>query len=157
VVLGNSREMSHNVLSPHHLLRGFAVNRKEWPTTGIRLENLRLFIQEKYRFRLVHYTIKILNDLFKISLLVYYRLIYIKVWGPGIDRWLPIPTTSTVQSPVTVSILSGDTRVAALIDHDRRGWNVALIKEIFNAEEAKVITNIPLSPSPATTRPADLG
>jgi hypothetical protein len=60
-----------------------------------------------------------------------------------------------VQSPVTVSILSGDTRVAALIDHDRRGWNVALIKEIFNAE-AKVITNIPLSPSLATTRLADL-
>jgi hypothetical protein len=81
--------------------------------------------------------------------------IYISNYG-GIDRWLPIPTTFTVQSPVTVSILSGDTRVAALIDHDRRGWNVALIKEIFNAEEAKVITNIPLSPSLATTRLADL-
>jgi hypothetical protein len=38
-------------------------------------------------------------------------------------------------------------RVKALIDPEVCAWRVSLIQEIFNAEEAKVIVNIPLSPT----------
>jgi hypothetical protein len=41
-------EMSHVVLSPHRSPSWrLSSNHKEWPTTGFRLENLALFIQEK--------------------------------------------------------------------------------------------------------------
>lgn len=63
-----------------------------------------------------------------------------KIWG---SKWLPTPTTFSVQSPC--SQLAIDDKVAALIDPNQRGWNVPLIQSIFEKEEAETICNIPLS------------
>lgn len=65
----------------------------------------------------------------------------IKIWD---DRWLSTPISFAVQSPRR--ILSTDARVAELIDPITRGWNHSLIVEVFQEEEARVITSIPLSP-----------
>jgi hypothetical protein len=51
----------------------------------------------------------------------------VKIWG---DRWLPTPTTY----------------VAELIDEEQWSWKVNLLQEVFSEEEAKIISNIPLSP-----------
>lgn len=61
------------------------------------------------------------------------------------DKWLPTPSSFSIQSPATN--LHADARVPDLIDRDLRGWNHALIQESFSAEEAKVIIGIPLFPS----------
>jgi hypothetical protein len=47
----------------------------------------------------------------------------IKVWN---DRWLPTPITHTVQSPPRV--LVDNAMMTALINPERRCWNVELIK-----------------------------
>lgn len=64
----------------------------------------------------------------------------IKVWK---DRWLPTPITHTVQSHPRV--LVDNAMITALINPERRCWNVELIKEVFTVDEARVIENIPLS------------
>jgi len=71
----------------------------------------------------------------------------IKVWG---DKWLPTPITYEVQSPIR--ILDKEDTVAELIDPETKWWNISLIKSIFSEEEAKVITNIPLSPALSSDR-----
>lgn len=65
----------------------------------------------------------------------------IHVWQ---DRWLSIPISYAVQSPQR--IIGEDTWVAALINSDLCSWKTTLLQEVFN-EEAKVIANIPLSPT----------
>jgi hypothetical protein len=64
----------------------------------------------------------------------------IKIWK---DKWLPTPTTHTVQSPI--GRLGKDAIVYELIDVDMRCWNTNAVFENFVDEVAKVILNIPLS------------
>jgi hypothetical protein len=66
----------------------------------------------------------------------------IKIWQ---DRWLPTPTSYTVQSHPRV--IPDSCTVSMLIDHEVCGWNSGLIIEIFNPEEAKVIVTLPLCPT----------
>ncbi|XP_062147743.1 uncharacterized protein LOC133856702 [Alnus glutinosa] len=66
----------------------------------------------------------------------------IKIWQ---DRWLPTPTSYTVQSHHRV--IPDSCIVSMLIDHEVCGWNSGLITEIFNPEEAKVIVTLPLCPT----------
>jgi hypothetical protein len=64
----------------------------------------------------------------------------VKIWG---DRWVPQPSTFKIQSPcISLPI---DAKVAELFDPAGGGWNVQLVKSIFNEEEAALICNIPLS------------
>jgi hypothetical protein len=64
----------------------------------------------------------------------------VKIWG---DRWVPQPTTYKIQSPcISLPI---DAKVAELFDPAGVGWNVQLVRSIFNKEEATLICNIPLS------------
>jgi hypothetical protein len=53
----------------------------------------------------------------------------VRIWG---DKWLNNPSTYTVQSPL--SILDPLAKVDELIDHDKNGWNLSLLSEIFNEE-----------------------
>lgn len=64
----------------------------------------------------------------------------ISIWG---QRWLPTPNTHCVQSPVRV--LHIDSRVCDLINKQDGSWRVDFIAEIFNEEEAEVISTIPIS------------
>jgi hypothetical protein len=64
----------------------------------------------------------------------------IKIWG---DRWIPYPSTYTIQSPPR--ILDKESKVSALIDEDTKWWN-SLVSNIFNAKEATLIYNILISP-----------
>jgi hypothetical protein len=65
----------------------------------------------------------------------------IQVWG---DRWLPRPTSYAIQSiPNTIST---NAKVADLIDEELKGWNLSLVNEVFDEDEAKAISQIPLSP-----------
>lgn len=64
----------------------------------------------------------------------------IRVWG---DRWLPKPTTFAVRSPCR--IIDKDARIVDLIDQSMKRWKLTLISNIFNEEEARAISNIPLS------------
>jgi hypothetical protein len=66
----------------------------------------------------------------------------VRVWG---DKWLPTPTSHSVQSPRINWV--EDMRVSSLINKDLKQWNSPLIASIFLPEEAEVITNIPLSQS----------
>jgi ribonuclease HI len=66
----------------------------------------------------------------------------VRVWG---DKWLPTPTSFSVQSPRLNR--EKDMRVSNLIDKDLKQWNSSLIASIFLPEEAEIITNIPLSQS----------
>lgn len=66
----------------------------------------------------------------------------IHIWN---DRWLPTPTSFSVQSPPRV--ISADSVVSVLIDSELRVWNTSLINVVFSMEEAKVIATIPLSPT----------
>jgi hypothetical protein len=65
----------------------------------------------------------------------------IKIWQ---DRWLPIPTTYSVQSPV--QMLDPNVLVSELINYELGCWKGDIIKGVFREEEASVIENIPLSP-----------
>jgi hypothetical protein len=42
-----------------------------------------------------------------------------------------------------------DARVMELIDQTTKWWNVHLIHEVFNEDEARILCQIPLSPAPA--------
>ncbi|XP_062155084.1 uncharacterized protein LOC133863105 [Alnus glutinosa] len=61
------------------------------------------------------------------------------------DRWIPTPTSYSVQSPPALHLV--DNRVLALIDKDSKSWNLPLLQALFNPEEAKVIASIPLCPN----------
>lgn len=65
----------------------------------------------------------------------------IKIWG---DKWLPIPLSYQVQSPV--QILDPEARVSSLIDSSTGLWDVALIRSLFWPDEADIICGLPLSP-----------
>jgi hypothetical protein len=66
----------------------------------------------------------------------------IQIWG---DRWFPSPSTFLVQSPPR--LLPLDSKVSCLIDQDTKNWDLRMLSELFNEEEARVISNIPLSPT----------
>lgn len=61
----------------------------------------------------------------------------------GGNKWLPSPTTYTIQSPR--QLLRIDATVSDRIDSDTKWWNGSLIHSIFSKEEADSITAIPLS------------
>jgi hypothetical protein len=65
---------------------------------------------------------------------------HVKIWG---DKWVPQPATFEIQS--LCNSLPVEAMVAELIDPVGRGWNIPLVKSIFNHEEAALICNIPLS------------
>jgi hypothetical protein len=65
----------------------------------------------------------------------------IKIWE---DRWIPSPSTYSIQSPVY--ILEHDAKVCSLIDDDTKWWNKALVCSIFNKEEADIICCMPICP-----------
>jgi hypothetical protein len=66
----------------------------------------------------------------------------IKIWG---DKWLPSPTSHTIQSPV--HFLNSEAKVGELIDQDTNWWNISLIKERFMEEEAEMIYGLSICPS----------
>lgn len=66
----------------------------------------------------------------------------VRVWG---DRWIPTPLTNCIQSLVVV--LSRDARVSEFIDSSRGGWKKALIREVLNEDEARVVCSLSLSKS----------
>jgi hypothetical protein len=39
-----------------------------------------------------------------------------------------------------------ETRVCELMDPNTNGWNLLLISELFNEDDARVVGNIPLTP-----------
>jgi hypothetical protein len=51
------------------------------------------------------------------------------------DRWLPCPTSFSVQTPINK--IHVEARVSELIDKDSKSWNVMKVKEMFWEEEAK--------------------
>jgi hypothetical protein len=65
----------------------------------------------------------------------------IRVWG---DKWLPTPSSFSIQSPRLNQ--TEDWKVCSLIDQDTKQWNVPLVAANFRPDEAATITNIPLSP-----------
>jgi hypothetical protein len=65
----------------------------------------------------------------------------IKIWG---DRWLPTPHTFKVQT--CPQSMDCNSLVASLIDPLTKTWNSELLQEVFQHEEALVISNIPLYP-----------
>jgi hypothetical protein len=65
----------------------------------------------------------------------------IKIWG---DKWLPTPSSHSVQSP-RIPMME-DMKVSSLIDQELKQWNNSFIASHFLLEEASVIINIPLSP-----------
>jgi hypothetical protein len=65
----------------------------------------------------------------------------IKIWK---DRWVPVPSTYSIQSPT--KILSQDATVSQFIDADLKWWNFPLIKEVLTEEEAAVVCSIPICP-----------
>jgi hypothetical protein len=72
----------------------------------------------------------------------------VKVWG---SKWVPIPTTYEIQTPLR--IIAPDSSVSVLIDRDQNWWKHQLVKEIFSEEEAKAILSIPIG---GTNRPHTL-
>lgn len=64
----------------------------------------------------------------------------IKIWE---DKWLPNLPSVTVQS--LVRRLEREARVKELIDEGTRWWNMPLVMEIFNEEEAKIFVVCPLA------------
>jgi hypothetical protein len=65
----------------------------------------------------------------------------IEIWE---DRWLPTPHTYKVQT--CPQSMDCNSLVASLIDPLTRNWNSNLLQEVFQHEEALVISNIPLCP-----------
>ncbi|KAF5464150.1 hypothetical protein F2P56_014252 [Juglans regia] len=55
----------------------------------------------------------------------------IRIWG---KKWLPMPTSFSVRSPV--NLLSPDAKVSELIDEENMEWETELIRDIFSKEEA---------------------
>jgi hypothetical protein len=65
----------------------------------------------------------------------------IHIWG---DKWLPTSNNYMVQS--VPRLLDAQALVSCLINSVTKGWNLELLATIFNEEEVKVISNIPLNP-----------
>ena len=65
----------------------------------------------------------------------------IKIW---VDKWLPSPTTYTMQSPV--HLLDPEAKVCELIDPDTLWWNILIIKQIFKEEEVEKICSLASCP-----------
>ncbi|KAF5460460.1 hypothetical protein F2P56_020324 [Juglans regia] len=59
------------------------------------------------------------------------------------DRWLPIPSSSKVQS--VSHILPRDAKVASIINHTLKEWKKDLVKEMFGEAEADTINKIPIN------------
>jgi hypothetical protein len=64
----------------------------------------------------------------------------VRIWG---DKWVPRPSTFTVQS--SCNILPQDGTVRCLIEGNPPKWNSNLIREIFNEDEAEIICGLPMS------------
>ncbi|KAF5466911.1 hypothetical protein F2P56_016793 [Juglans regia] len=64
----------------------------------------------------------------------------INIWG---QRWLPTPSSFSVQSPNP--FLNTCVKVKDLMLEGRKVWNEGFIKSIFSEEEADMIISIPLS------------
>jgi hypothetical protein len=64
----------------------------------------------------------------------------VRIWG---GKWIPCPTTFSVQSPVFV--LGENSTVSELFDREAGGWNVSLIRSIFERHEDDVICGLPMS------------
>jgi hypothetical protein len=76
----------------------------------------------------------------------------IKILG---DKWLPSPTSHTIQSPV--HILNSEAKVWELIDQDTNWWNISLIKEIFMEEEVEMICGLAICPGTQQDRAVSAG
>jgi hypothetical protein len=61
------------------------------------------------------------------------------------DRWVNSLSSYVIQS--LVNRLVPETRVATLIDFNRKEWNSALVRAVFIKQEATKVLNIPLSPA----------
>ncbi|XP_042950258.1 uncharacterized protein LOC122282367 [Carya illinoinensis] len=64
----------------------------------------------------------------------------VRIWY---DKWVPKPTSFKVQS--ARKILGEESKVSCLIDQQGGGWKLPLVQEVFDPEEAAVISQIPLS------------
>jgi hypothetical protein len=65
----------------------------------------------------------------------------IKIWK---DRWVPLPTTYAIQTPVR--ILDSEARVSSLINRDTKWWDTQLVHSVFRKEEADLICSIAICP-----------
>jgi hypothetical protein len=65
----------------------------------------------------------------------------IKIWG---DKWVPNPISYEVQSPIR--FFDQDARVSRLIDEATKWWNIELVSDIFNREEATAICTLGICP-----------
>lgn len=63
----------------------------------------------------------------------------IKIWG---DRWIPSPSSFAIQTPLR--FLDCEEKVCSLIDPETHWWNIPLLNEVFNAEEAIIVSSIPI-------------
>lgn len=59
------------------------------------------------------------------------------------DKWLPTPTTVSIQSPRR--IFAANAKVIELIDHDTKWLNTELIRAIFIEDEVGIICKLPFS------------
>jgi len=57
----------------------------------------------------------------------------VNIWG---DKWMPAPTTFTIQSPKRS--FSEHAKVAELIDPDTKGWDVLVINIIFGQKKPRL-------------------
>jgi hypothetical protein len=57
----------------------------------------------------------------------------VNIWG---DKWMPAPTTFTIQSPKRS--FSEHAKVAELIDPDTKGWDVLMINIISGQKRPKL-------------------
>jgi hypothetical protein len=64
--------------------------------------------------------------------------------GIWTDKWVEKAPGGYLQSPT--SIIDRNAKVSVLLDINTNWWNVALIKEIFSAEESDLICGIAVSP-----------
>jgi hypothetical protein len=65
----------------------------------------------------------------------------INIWT---DRWLPIPGSHKVQSPMNAQL--ADAKVSALLDMETNWWKTDLIHGLFGPEEADAICSMPVCP-----------
>lgn len=64
----------------------------------------------------------------------------VQIWK---DRWIPNPDSCRVISQVGAH--SGLERVSSLLDTERRGWNVARVRNTFLPHEDEMVLSIPIS------------
>ncbi|XP_018806584.2 uncharacterized mitochondrial protein AtMg00310-like [Juglans regia] len=63
----------------------------------------------------------------------------VKVWK---DKWVPIPSTFQIQSPIT--ILEPNATGDVLIDEESKTWRKEHVHDVFRQEEAHCICSIPI-------------